>query len=157
MADVVERRQGVSADGRARTAGWLVAAGGSGLALSACLPWFSVLGGMAEVQLPTGSFVMFGAAGGLVAYLGWRILKARVSRRVMAALWVLAALAALVAISLFYGARDEQAQSAGTVSPAIGFDLGLLALVATVGGTVLLQVSRRQARAGARRGTAPGG
>lgn len=134
---------GAAVPGRARTAGRLLVGGGVGLALSACLPWFTVLG-VGSGQLPAGSFVVFGAAGALLAYLGVRALRGRATRRVMAGLWVLAGLAALVAVSLFVGANDLQQSSGGTASPAFGFDLAIVALLCTVAGTVLLQASRRR-------------
>jgi hypothetical protein len=107
------------------------------------LPWFTVLG-IGTAQLPVGFFVVFGGAGALVAYLGVRTLKGRLTRRVMAGLWVLAGLAAYVAIGLFVGAEDIQQSGVGVATPAFGYYLAVGALLATVTGTVVLQASRRR-------------
>jgi hypothetical protein len=134
------------ATGLARTAGWLLVGGGAGLVLSVCMPWFTVVGGSAE--LPVGSFLVCGAAGAVVGSLGVSVLRSRATRRVMATLWVLAAAAAFMAVNLFLGANDVQQQSGGAESPAFGFFLAMLALLSTVAGTVSLQVTRRRARPG---------
>ena len=128
--------------GRARTAGWLVLGGGAALLLSAFLPWFSFLG-IVGAHLPAGYFLAFGAVGSLLAYFGIRALKDRVTHAIMRTLWVLAAIAAIVAVGVFAEGQNLASQSYGTVTPASGFYLGLLGLVSTVAGTILLQTTRR--------------
>jgi hypothetical protein len=137
--------QFVIVTGRARTAGWLVVGGGAALLLSAFLPWVSFLG-IVGGHLPAGYFFAFGVVGCVLAYFGVRALKDRVTRAIMTTLWVLAALAALVAIGVFAEGQNLARQSYGTVSPASGFYVGLLGLVATVLGTILLQTTRRSSR-----------
>lgn len=134
--------QFVVATGRARTAGWLVLGGGAALLLSAFLPWVSFLG-IVGVHLPAAYFLAVGAVGALLAYFGIRALKDRVSHAIMKTLWVLAAIAAIVAVGVFVEGQNLASQSYGTVSPASGFYVGLLGLVATVAGTILLQTTRR--------------
>lgn len=134
--------QFVVVTGRAQVAGWLVLGGGAALLLSAFLPWFSFLG-FVGAHLPAAYFLAFGFVGGLLAYFGFRGLKGQVTRAIMATLWVLAAIAAFVAVGLFVAAQDLGNQTYGTVSPSSGFYIGFLGLVATVAGTILLQTTRR--------------
>jgi hypothetical protein len=134
--------QFVTVTGRARTAGWLVLGGGAAVLLSAFLPWFSFLG-IVSAHLPAGYFLAFGAVGTVLAYFGVRALKDRVTHAIMTTLWVLAAIAAIVAVGVFAEGQHLASQSYGTLSPASGFYLGLLGLVATVAGTILLQTTRR--------------
>jgi hypothetical protein len=131
----------VVARGRARTAGWLVGAGGAAIVLSALLPWFTFLG-FIGAHLPAGYFVAFGAAGALIAYFGFRALQDRVTKAIMVTLWTLSALAAFVAVGLVSAAHDVQNQSFGTVTPASGFYVGLVGLFATGVGTIVLQTTR---------------
>jgi hypothetical protein len=146
----------VVAGGRLRTAGWLVAAGGAAILLSAFLPWFNFLG-LVSANLPAAYFFVFGASGAVVAYFGLRALKDRVTRPIMLTLWILSSVAALVAVGLFSAASDVQNQSFGTVSPSSGFYLGLLGLVTTVVGTIVLQTTRRGQAAIPGAAGAPGG
>lgn len=53
------------------------------------------------------------------------------------------AIAAIVAVGVFAEGQNLGSQSYGTVTPASGFYVGLLGLVATVAGTILLQTTRR--------------
>lgn len=113
--------------------------------MSAFLPWVSFLG-IVGGHLPAGYFFVFGAVGCVLAYFGVRALQGRVTRAIMTTLWVLAALAALVAMGVFAEGQNLARQSFGTVSPASGFYVGLVGLVATVAGIILLQTTRRSSR-----------
>jgi hypothetical protein len=139
----------VRASGRTRKAGYWILGGGSAVALSAFLPWVSV--DNTDTSHPAGGGVLLlMAIGGLLAYFGGRILQDRASRNVNIALWVLAGVDVLLTVGLFAAEARVHRQAAGivSVSPAIGFYVGVGGLIASVVGTVLMQtVRRRQAGA----------
>ena len=135
--------------GRARTAGWLLLGGGVAIVLSAILPWYTVLG-IVSGQAPTGYFLTVGAVGGLIAYFGIRALRDRVTRAIMIVLWVLAPIATYFAVALFIVGGQASNKSYGTVTLGSGFYAGLIGLVATVAGTIVLQTTRRSPSKGGR-------
>jgi len=130
----------VVAIGRRKTAGWLVCGGGLGVALSAFLPWFTVIG-LVNAGLG-GAGILVAALGAGLAFLGARILMERTSRKTTIILWVLAALDLLIVIGLFSSKRSLDG-TGGLVTPAMGFYLALLGLIATVAGTVVMQTTVR--------------
>lgn len=143
----------VTATGRSRMAGVVLAAGGGALVLSSFLPWVSALG---VVQArPAGSAVLvLLLAGTGTAFLGSLVLRSRASRAIRATLWTLSAIEALLVL-LFSEALHaaNEASIGGIVSvssvvrPAIGLYLAVVAVITTVVGTVLLQMSKAAGRA----------
>jgi hypothetical protein len=113
------------------------------VALSAFLPWVSLLG-VASVHLSGGALVLVLAAGAVLAYCGGRVLKDRTTRLLMIALWILAALDSLMVVFLFGAQRDITNSSEGLASPGVGLYVAIAGLIATVIGTTLLQTTRRR-------------
>jgi hypothetical protein len=142
----------VRASGRTRKAGYWICGGGIAAALSAFLPWVTI--DNTDTSHPAGGGVLLLLAiGVLLAYFGGRVLQDRVSRAVNIALWVLAGVDLLLTVGLFAAEARIQREAAGivSVSPAIGFYVGIGGLVASVVGTVLVQTVRRRPAGATRR------
>ncbi len=140
----------VRASGRTRKAGYWICGGGSAVALSAFLPWVSI-DDTDSSHLTGGGVVLLLAIGGLLAYFGGRVLQDRASRGVKIALWVLAGVDVLLSVGLFAGEARVHREAAGivSVSPALGFYVGIGGLIASVVGAVLVQTVHRRAAASA--------
>jgi len=130
----------VRATGRTRKAGYWLCGSGVALILSVFLPWVSI-DGMGDTGQSGGGVLVLLAIGGLLAYLGGRVLQDRISKRVNVALWVLAAVGTFYTVALF--AAQALLQQNGA-QPAIGFYLGLGGFIAAVVGTVLMQTAQRK-------------
>jgi hypothetical protein len=134
----------IIATGRKRSAGFSISGGGIAVALSAFLPWITVIG-FVDVHLSGISIAIIFVLGGLLAYLGVRVLRDLASRAILIGLWVLAGIDVLTVIGLFYAL--DKIGSSGEVAPGTGFYLALIGLIASIVGTVLLQLSTRRASA----------
>jgi len=130
----------VVAKGRRKTAGWLVCGGGLAVLLSAFLPWVTVVGFVSS-GIGASSIVIAGLGGGL-AYLASRVLLERTSRATTVLLWILAGLDVVIVLSLFAG-LSNMGGADGLVQPAVGFYTALLGFIATLVGTIMLQVTPR--------------
>jgi hypothetical protein len=135
----------VRTSGRTRKAGYWICGAGIAVILSAFLPWVSVEG-MAASHPQGGSVAVLLVIGGLLAYFGTRVLSGRLSRALTVGLWVLSAVDVFISVANINAASKLQNEGAGIVSvtPAVGFYVGIGGLLASVIGTVLVQSLRRK-------------
>lgn len=136
-----EARPIIVATGRRRRAGYFVCGGGGGIGISVLLPWVSVAG-IASANLSGGGVVVLLALGAGLAYLGTRILKDRITKTTMIVLWVLAAIDLLLILILFAEVGRADGESGGLATPAAGFFIAVVGLIAATVGTIMVQTTR---------------
>lgn len=121
---------------------WLVGAGGA-VGLSSLFPWVSI-DGMGSVSQSGGAVVMLLVIGGLLGFLGSRVLRGTATVTVLVGLWLVAAIDVALTLGLFSAAGKLSRASGPLVSaaPAIGFYLAIGGFIAGVMGTVLTQIAR---------------
>ena len=135
----------VRAEGRARKAGYWLSGAGVAVVLSAFLPWVSIEGEDASHPQGGGVLLLLVIAG-LLGYFGIRVLQGRLSKAVTIALWVISAVDIVLSFAIFGAASKLNNEGGGivSVSPAVGFYVGIGGLLAGVVGTVLAQTVRRR-------------
>ena len=137
-----DTRPFIVATGRRRSAGYYVCGGGGAIAISVLLPWVSVAG-IASANLSGGGAVMLLAVATGLIYLGTRVLKDRITKTTMIVLWVLAAIDLLLILILFAAVGRADGESGGLATPAAGFYIAVLGLIAATVGTIMFQTTRR--------------
>jgi len=135
----------VPAVGRLKAAGITIGGGGLSLVLSAFLPWVTSLG-IASARPAGGGVVVILVLGGTLGFLATRVLMDKATKAVRVLLWVLAAIDALVVLGFFTALKVAQGvggvfQAADIVRPAFGFYLALIALLASIVGTIVMQTA----------------
>jgi hypothetical protein len=138
----------IVATGRTRTAGLILSGSGAAIALSAFLPWVTAFG-IASASPSGGGVVVLLVLGGAVGILSAQVLRYKATKPIRILSWVLAAVDGLAVLGLF-AASKSVGQTTGSfgvdvgqvLQPAAGFYLAMLALVAGVVGTIVLQTAK---------------
>lgn len=133
----------VQAAGRTRKAGCWLLGGGVAVMLSAFMPWVSIDGVVSSHPSGTGLFLLL-VIGAAYAYFGSRVLQNRVGPQTNVALWVVSGIDVLLSVGILVGAGQANREIPGlvSVSPSLGFFVGLAGLAAGVAGTAMLQLVR---------------
>jgi hypothetical protein len=129
----------IRASGRIKTAGMWIALGGLAIVLSAFLPWVSAIG-IITVSLTGGGVVYVFVLGGILIFIGVRILNDLARQWMRVVLWLLAAWDTLSVIGIFASLNNNNV--GGAVQPAVGLFVAAGGIVATIVGTILLQTVR---------------
>jgi hypothetical protein len=129
--------------------GYWICGAGIGVVLSAFLPWVSV-DGLYASHPSGGGVLLLLVIGGLLVHFGTRVFGGHLSRASNVALWVISGVDVLVSLALFGSLSKLNNEGAGLVSvqPSIGFYTGIGSLMASVVGTVLVQIARHKHTAG---------
>ena len=131
----------IRATGRTKTAGVFLGLGGIVLAISSFLPWASAFGLISSTP-SGGAVVVLIILGVGTVTLAVRVLQGRRLRFERPVLWVLSVLEALLVVVFFDAFHVASTETAGAVTPAAGFYFAVLAVAATLVGTIVLQVAK---------------
>ncbi len=144
----------VQAAGRTRKAGYWLAGGGVAVILSSFMPWVSV-DGVDDTHPTGGGLLLLLVIGGLYSYFATRVLQGRFPRRINVILWVLAGIDVLISLGILAGVERASSEGSGlwSVSPSLGFFVGLGGLAAGVVGTAMLQTARGRRTGGSSSGS----